>query len=119
MTRAAWAAGACCLLFAVGTGGGRPGTSAFASSSASLWAAPVDEVPACVSDSSSLDAQLSDARFVAQGWRWSPGSTAWIAVLVRVDVLKAVGLARIGGLYGPDVLIRPFGFLPIRTVAIV
>ncbi len=101
MTRAAWAAGACCLLFAVGTDGGKLGTSAFASSSDSLWAAPVYEVPACISHSSSLDAQRNDARFVAQGWRWSPGSSAWIAVLVRVDALKTVGLARIGGLYGP------------------
>lgn len=101
ITRAAWTAGACCLLLAMGTNAGRLGAGSLASSNAALWAAPVDEAPSFVSDTSNLDAALSDVRFVTQGWRWSPGSSAWIAVLVRVDALRAVGLARIGGLYGP------------------
>ncbi len=98
--RAAWTAGACCFLFAVGTDGGRLCKNAVGLSSAFL-AAPVVEVSAFAANSPHLDAMLSDVRFAAQGWRWSPGSTAWIAVLVRVDALKTVGLARIGGLYGP------------------
>lgn len=101
ITRAAWTAGACCLLLAVGSNGGRLGAGSFASSNAAFWAAPVDEAPSFVSDTSNLDAALSDVRFVTQGWRWSPGSSAWIGVLVRVDALRTVGLARIGGLYGP------------------
>jgi hypothetical protein len=54
-----------------------------------------------VTDSSNLGTLNADGNFVAQGWRWSPGTNAWIAVLVRVEVLEAIGLVRIGGLYGP------------------
>jgi len=101
MPRPSWVAGACCLLFAVGTHAGQLGRGEFAASSDSLWAAPVDEAPVFAGDTPNLEVILSDALFVAQGWRWSPGSTAWIAVLVRVNALKTVGLARMGGLYGP------------------
>lgn len=100
MIRAVCTAGACCLLFASSAHGGQPGPSAPAFSGGA-WAAPVEQAPVFVSETSNLDARLSDVRFVAQGWRWSPGSNAWIAVLVRVDALKVVGLARIGGRYGP------------------
>jgi len=100
-TRAACVVGACCLLVATGARAGSLGTSTLANSNAALWAAPVDQAPDFVGHSFNVDMILSDVRFAAQGWRWSPGSTAWIAVLVRVDTLKAVGMARIGGLYGP------------------
>ena len=66
-----------------------------------MWAAPFNEAPVFVTASSNLGTLDSDVNFMTQGWRWSPGTNAWIAVLVRVEVLQAMGLARIGGLYGP------------------
>ncbi len=101
MNRVLYAMSACCLLFVVATQGRQVRAGSFSACEASYWAAPATEAPAFVGDSSNIDLILSDARFVAEGWRWSPGSTAWIAVLVRVDLLKTVALARIGGLYGP------------------
>lgn len=92
---------ACCLLVALGTTAIRANASQAAVSEAGYWAAPVDEAPAFAADSASNTASQSDVTFVAQGWRWSPGTNAWIAVLVRVDSLRAIAFARIGGLYGP------------------
>lgn len=93
--------GAACVLLAFGLTGARAATGSLDSYLTPYWSVPADQAPLFVSDSTSTDLMLSDARFAAQGWRWSPGTYASIAVLVRVDSLRSVTLARIGGLYGP------------------
>ena len=94
-------AGACCLLFSLGATANQATSASSFVSDAGMWAAPVDEAPLFVTDSSNTGTLTSDVNFVAQSWRWSPGTNAWIAVLVRVQVLEAIGLVRVGGLYGP------------------
>ena len=94
-------AGACCLLLALGATANQAFAKSNLTCDVGYWAAPVDEAPAFVTGSAGSAALESDVTFVAQGWRWSPGTNAWIAVLVRVDSLKAIASARIGGLYGP------------------
>ena len=96
----ALAAGTLLFLLAAGSDAAR-NFNRFADPTASVLVAPMDEAPSYVSDESHQDQLLADVHFSAQGWRWSAGTSAWIAVLVRVDALKTVGLARIGGLYGP------------------
>jgi len=94
-------AGACCLLLALGATANQACAKSHISCDTGYWAAPVEEAPSFVTGSAGSAAHESDVTFVAQGWRWSPGTNAWIAVLVRVDSLKAIASARIGGLYGP------------------
>lgn len=99
--RLAWPVGAVCVLLAVGLGGVRTGAFGANSYLTPYWSVPADQAPLFLAESNSTDLMMSDAQFAAQGWRWSPGTCAWIAVLVRVDALRSVALARIGGLYGP------------------
>jgi hypothetical protein len=94
-------AGACCLLLSLGAAAHPAKSHAADSLDAAYWAAPVEAAPGFVAGSVCDAAFDSDLAFVAQGWRWSPGTNAWISVLVRVNSLQAIAFARIGGLYGP------------------
>ena len=97
---AALAAGTLLVLVAAGSDGSR-NSNRFANATSFVHATAMDEAPSFVSDGTQQGQLLADVRFAAQGWRWSAGTCAWIAVLVRVGALRAVALGRIGGLYGP------------------
>jgi len=97
----ALAAGTLLVLLAAGSDASRNSNRFDNPSSSSVLAAAMDEAPSFVSDGTQQGQLLADVHFAAQGWRWSAGTSAWIAVLVRVDALRAVALGRIGGLYGP------------------
>lgn len=99
--RTLFATGACCLLLVGAAQGGPSRARLLSDQQSALWLISACEAASYPSHLPNVDLTLSDARFVAQGWRWSPGSTAWVAVLVRVDSLNTIALSRIGGLYGP------------------
>lgn len=96
-----WLLSAACMMLALGLGSQASANHRYPAVSSSHWSVTADEAPSYLSESTSKELANSDALFAVQGWRWSSGTRASIAVLVRVESMRSVTLTRIGGLYGP------------------